>query len=89
VDDLYARYADVEVGEMFRQFFRAMEKTALRTGLLVCGSVDVAMDIVRAEEAGFSDMAVKEREEELAWFAVSDDHFALRRIIGAVVESGV
>ncbi len=86
--DLEAREPDMDFGRMFDEYFAAIERTALRAGVLVCGNLDVAMTIVGAEEVSFSGLPKKERLEEVVRFGVSDDHFVLRRALGIAVETG-
>jgi len=88
VSDLTARGELVDFGPLFDDFFVSMERTALRAGTLVCGSIDTALDILRSEEAGFSTMTQKERMQEVVRFGISEDHFVLRRALGIALEAG-
>jgi len=84
--DLVARHPDMDFRAMFTDFFKDIERTSLRTGMLVCGKPDVVMGILRAEEVSFSGMPQRERMEEVTRFAISEDHFILRRALGVAVE---
>ncbi len=88
MSDLEAREPDMDFGRMFDEYFAAIERTAIRAGVLVCGNLDVAMTIISAEEVSFSGLPKKERLEEVIRFGVSDDHFVLRRALGIAVEAG-
>ncbi|NOZ00753.1 MAG: tetratricopeptide repeat protein, partial [Deltaproteobacteria bacterium] len=88
VGDLIARNRVLDVDAILDEFFKSMERTALRAGTLVCGSIDTAMDILRGEDAGFSHMTQKERQEEVVRFGISEDHFILRRVLGVALETG-
>jgi len=87
--DLLERHPDTDVGTMFNEFFIGVERTALRSGVLACGSVVTALDVLRSEDAGFSEMTQKERMKEVIRFGVSEDHFVLRRALGIAVETEV
>lgn len=87
ISDLEAREPDMNFGRIFEEFFTAMERTAIRAGVLVCGNLDVAMTIVGAEDVSFSGLSKKERLQEIIRFGVSDDHFVLRRALGIAVEA--
>lgn len=88
MSDLEAREPDMDFGRLFEGFFRAIERTAIRAGVLVCGNLDVALTIIGGEETSFSGLSKKERLEEVIRFGVSDDHFILRRALGIAVEAG-
>lgn len=88
MSDLEAREPDMDFGRMFDEYFAAIERTAIRAGVLVCGNLDVALTIVGAEEVSFSGLPKKDRLEEVVRFGVSDDHFVLRRALGVAVEAG-
>jgi len=68
---------------IYGDFVKGLELTSLRAGLLVCGSLPVALEIIRAEDVSFSGLSLKERMEELVRFTVSEEHFTLRRAVGA------
>jgi tetratricopeptide (TPR) repeat protein len=86
VDDLAGRKPDLDFGKIFEEQFQSMERTALRAGLLVAGNVGTAFDILKVEETSFSGMSQRDRMEEVVRFAVSEDHFVLRRALGVAVE---
>ncbi len=88
ISDLEAREPDLDFGRMFEEYFAAIERTAIRAGVLVCGNLDVALAIIGAEEVSFSGLPKKERLAEVIRFGVSDDHFVLRRALGIAVEAG-
>jgi hypothetical protein len=86
VDDLAGRKPDIDFGKLFEEQFHAMERTALRAGMLVAGNVGTAFDVLKTEETSFSGMTQRDRMEEAVRFAVSEDHFVLRRALGVAVE---
>ncbi|MBM4397969.1 MAG: tetratricopeptide repeat protein [Deltaproteobacteria bacterium] len=86
VEDLAARYPGMDFQSMFEDFFRSVERTALRAGTLVSGNVDIVLTHLKSEEVSFSGMPQRDRLEEVVRFAVSDDHFVLRRALGIAIE---
>ncbi|HOU52746.1 MAG TPA: tetratricopeptide repeat protein [Myxococcota bacterium] len=83
VTELVRRQGTMDFEAIYSDFVKGLELTSLRAGMLVCGSLPVAMDILRTEDVSFSGLALKERMEELVRFTVSEEHFALRRAVGA------
>ena len=87
IDELMSRDPSMDFGQMFEDFFRAVEVTALRSGLLVSGNVQTVFNILRAEDASFSGMTQKDRIGEVVLYALSEDHFVLRRALGIAIEA--
>jgi len=75
--------------DAFLDYFRSMEITALRAGTLVSCNVPAVMNSLRVEQSGFSRMERREKVEEVLRFAVSEDHFVLRRALGISIDKGV
>jgi hypothetical protein len=86
VGDLVRRQGTLDFEAIYSDYVKGLELTSLRAGLLVCGSLPVALDIIRTEDVTFSGLPLKERMEELVRFTVSEEHFDLRRAVG--VEEG-
>lgn len=86
IEELTAKHPELDFGELFEEYYRAMEKSALRAGTLVAGDVGTALNIIRTEETSFSGLPQRDRMEEVVRFAVSDDHFILRRMLGIALE---
>jgi hypothetical protein len=85
--DLVQREAALDFGGLIEHFFVAMERSALRAGTLVAGSAPASLAVLKAEDMGFSGLSQRERMEEVVRFAISDDHFVLRRALGVAVEN--
>lgn len=85
--DLEAREPDMDFGRLLQEFFVGMELTAIRAGVLVCGNLDIAANIIGTEEVSFSGLPKKERVGEVIRFGVSEDHFVLRRALGVSIEA--
>jgi len=88
VDDFLRRHQE-SLDEVFRNYFRSMEITALRAGTLVSCNVPAVMNALRVEQSGFSRMERREKIEEVLRFAISEDHFVLRRALGISIDKDV
>jgi len=60
----------------------AVENTANRVGLLLCGDLMTAASVIKNEQASVSKLTTKEKIKELVVFAISDEYFALRKELG-------
>ena len=87
VSDLVARERDLDFGRILGQFFTGMERTALRAGVLLCGDASVALKTVSAHEGLFPNLSQREIVEEIVRFALSEDHFILRKSLGIAIEN--
>ncbi len=88
VDDFLRRHTE-SLDDVFRDYFRSMEITALRAGTLVSCNVPSVMNALRVEQSGFSRMERREKIEEVLRFAISEDHFVLRRALGIAIDKDV
>jgi tetratricopeptide (TPR) repeat protein len=61
-----------------------VERCATRTGLLLCGDLDVAVAVVNADPRGV--VAAEDKAGDLCGFIVSDAYFDLRRELGIAIE---
>mgnify|MGYP000860176330 CR=1 FL=1 len=87
VEEMMSRDPSMDFGRMFEEYFRGLEATALRAGVLVSGNVQTVLNILRSEEVSFSGMSQKDRLDEIIRFTLSEDHFVLRRALGVAVEA--
>jgi tetratricopeptide (TPR) repeat protein len=62
----------------------AVERCATRAGYLLCGELKVAADVLQAEPRGL--VTAQDEIEDLYGFAVSDEHAALRQMLGVAIE---
>lgn len=86
VADLYGQTGALDVQALFENFFKATERTSLRAGTLVSGNIPDIVNILKVEDFSFSGMSSRERLAEVIRFAMSEDHFILRRALGIAVE---
>jgi golgin subfamily B member 1 len=68
-----------------RRWAQAIELTACRTALLVCGDLDIAKRILAAESALPGDLSPADKMKELLLFSVSDDYSVLRQALGITI----
>jgi len=68
-----------------RRWMQAIELTACRTALLVCGDLDIAKRILASETALPGDLTPAEKMKELMLFCVSDEYCALRQALGVTI----
>lgn len=69
-----------------KRWAQAVETTSARTGLLLAGDLEVAKKAVAAARQIPGDISPQERIKDLMLFAVSEDHFALRRQLGIQIQ---
>jgi hypothetical protein len=67
-----------------KAFLEGMEHTALRTGYLLTGDIDMALATARQPDAGIP-LAYASKAKELLTFAVSEEHFELRQRLGSAI----
>ena len=66
-----------------KRWVQCVDITAARTGLLLCGDLEIAKKIVAAEpQQQVGDLPPQEKLKELLVFSTSDQYFALRQSIG-------
>ncbi len=68
-----------------KSFWKTVDRTASRVGLLLSGDVAAAARACAAEPLGPFDPSAAERIEDLLAWSVSDAHFRLREAIGILV----
>jgi tetratricopeptide (TPR) repeat protein len=65
-----------------KRWIQCVEITAARTGLLLCGDLEIAKKIIAAEPQQPGDLTAQEKLKELILFSISDQYFALRQSLG-------
>ena len=65
-----------------KRWNQAVELTACRAGLLLCGDLEVAKKILSAEAQIPGDLSPAEKMKDLMLFSVSEEYSALRRVLG-------
>ncbi|MBW2524919.1 MAG: tetratricopeptide repeat protein [Deltaproteobacteria bacterium] len=70
-----------------KRWMQTVETTAARSGLLLCGDLDVAKKVIQAQAQIPGDISAGERVRELMVYFVSPDHFSLRRTLGITIQT--
>ncbi len=68
-----------------KRWMQAIELTACRAALLVCGDLEIAKRILASEAALPGDLTPAEKMKELLLFSVSEDYSALRQALGVTI----
>lgn len=65
-----------------RGFLEAMELTSLRTGYLLTGDLDMSLALAKQPDPAAIPLPYATKAKDLLTFAVSEEHFELRRLLG-------
>jgi tetratricopeptide (TPR) repeat protein len=68
-----------------KRWMQAIEITACRAGLLLCADLEIAKKIIAAEPQLPGDLPPADKMKELLVFSVSEQYFALRKVLGIAV----
>jgi tetratricopeptide (TPR) repeat protein len=68
-----------------KRWSQTVEITANRTGLLLCGDMEIAKKIIAAEQQAPGDLTAQEKLKELLAFSVSPQYHALRQALGITI----
>ena len=68
-----------------KRFSQAVELTACRAGLLLCGDLEIAKKIIAAEPQVPGDLPPQDKLKELVLFSISPNYFALRKALGITI----
>jgi golgin subfamily B member 1 len=71
-----------------KRWMQCVEITSARTGLLLCGDLEIAKKIIAAEQQQPGDLSAQEKLKELLSFSVSEQYFALRQALGIAIGVG-
>ena len=68
-----------------KRWMQAVEVTACRAGLLLCGDLEIAKKIIAAEPQLPGDLPPPDKMKELIVFSVSEQYFTLRKALGIAI----
>jgi hypothetical protein len=71
-----------------KRWVQTVELTACRSGLLLCGDMDIAKKIIAAEPQQPGDLTAQEKLKDLLQFSVSEQYFNLRSALGITIAVG-
>jgi hypothetical protein len=78
----FLRFVEAGGRTNLQRWSAAVEKTACRAGLLVCGSLSIAVRLLAAEEGPLGELA-----KDLIVFGTSERYFQLRQRLGIVPQA--
>lgn len=68
-----------------KRWVQTVEITAARSGLLLCGDLEIAKKILAAEPQQPGDLPPQDKLKELILFSISEQYFALRQALGIAI----
>jgi hypothetical protein len=79
------RFLDEGAKANIKRWNQAVELTACRAGLLVCGDLEIAKKIIASEQQLPGDLSPADKMKELLLFSVSEQYAALRQALGITI----
>jgi hypothetical protein len=76
------KFIDEGAKANIKRWNQAVEQTACRAGLLVCGDLEIAKKIIGAEPSLPGDLSPQEKMKDLLLFSVSEHYTELRKALG-------
>jgi golgin subfamily B member 1 len=70
-----------------KRWNQAVELTACRAGLIVCGDLEIAKKILAAEPQLPGDLSAVDKMKELLLYFTSDSYFEVRRQLGIQIQT--
>ncbi len=71
-----------------KRWNQAVELTACRAGLLLCGDLEIAKKIIAQEGQTPGGLTPQDKIKDLLVFAVSVEYCALRKVLGVAIQTG-
>ncbi len=71
-----------------KRWNQAVELTACRAGLLLCGDLEIAKKIIAQEGQTPGGLSPQDKIKDLLVFAVSVEYCALRKVLGVAIQTG-
>ena len=79
------KFMEAKAAINIKRWLQSTELTACRSGLVVCGDLEVAKKILLIEPQVPGDMSPQDKITELIVFSVSNDYFAIRKALGLTI----
>ena len=70
-----------------KRWNQAVEFTACRAGLILCGDLEIAKKIIAQEGQGAGGLTPQDKLKDLLVFAVSVEYCALRKVLGVAIQT--
>ena len=68
-----------------KRWIQAVEVTACRAGLILCGDLEIAKKIIGAEPQAPGDLSAADKMKEVLLYFVSEDYATVRRALGVAI----
>jgi hypothetical protein len=68
-----------------KRWVQCVDLTCARTGLVLCGDLEIAKKIIAAEPQQPGDLPPQDKLKELIVFSISDHYFAVRQALGITI----
>ena len=72
-----------------KRWNQAVELTACRAGMLVCGDLEISKKLIGAEAQAPGDLSAADKMKEVLLYFVSEDYSIVRRALGVVIAVSV
>jgi tetratricopeptide (TPR) repeat protein len=82
------RFIDEGAKANIKRWNQAVELTACRSGLIVCGDLEIAKKIIGAEQQLPGDLSAADKMKELLLYFVSEQYTQVRRALGIAIAAG-
>jgi hypothetical protein len=79
------KFIDEGAKANIKRWNQAVEQTACRAGMLVCGDLEIAKKIIGAEPQLPGDLTPQEKMKDLLIYSVSENYSQLRKALGIAV----
>jgi tetratricopeptide (TPR) repeat protein len=79
-------FVDAGAKADIKRWMQTSEITAARAGFLLCGDLEMAAKLIRAEPVVAGELAPSEKLKELIQYAVSDQYFLIRKTLGIATQ---
>ncbi|GAC1351715.1 MAG: hypothetical protein NVS3B20_03510 [Polyangiales bacterium] len=69
-----------------KRWMQTSDITAIRAGFVLCGDLEMASKLIRAEQVIAGDLSPSEKLKELIQYAVSEQYFTVRKTLGIALQ---
>ncbi|MBI2393790.1 MAG: tetratricopeptide repeat protein, partial [Deltaproteobacteria bacterium] len=80
------RFVDEGAKADIKRWMQTSDVTAIRAGFVLCGDLEMAAKLIRAEPVVAGDLAPSEKLKELIQYAVSEQYFNVRQALGIAIQ---
>lgn len=80
------RFVDEGAKADIKKWMQTSDTTAIRAGFVLCGDLEMAAKLIRAEPVVAGDLSPSEKLKELIQYAVSEQYFNARAALGIAIQ---